>query len=91
MTRSARDYEATTNAAETRAMKTRTAYDAYLAHHAAALALVERIHEAIENHDDAPADDLHWGHVTEIVDIERGLQEIADRLFGEGEYAPENR
>jgi hypothetical protein len=89
MTRSARDYEATTNAAETRAMKTRTAYDAYLAHHAAALALVERIHEAIENYDDAPADDLNWGHVGDIAETERQLREIADRLFGEGEHAPE--
>ena len=34
---------------------TRTALDAYMAAHAEALALIERIHEAIENHDDSPA------------------------------------
>ena len=63
---------------------TRTALDAYMEHHAAALALVERIHDAIENHDDAPAEGLAWGHVGDIVETERQLQEIADRLFPEG-------
>lgn len=65
----------------------RTALDAYMAHHAAALALLARITDAIESHDDAPAEGLHWGHVGDITETERELQAIADRLFHEGEYA----
>jgi hypothetical protein len=67
----------------------RTALEAYMAAHADALALIERIHEAIENHDDAPApEQIHWGHVGDMVEIRRELQAISDRLFLEGEYAP---
>jgi hypothetical protein len=67
-----------------------TALDAYMAAHADALALVERIHEAIENHDISPDPDaLNWGHVGDIVETRRQLQAISDRLFSEGEYAPE--
>jgi hypothetical protein len=70
----------------------RTALDAYMAHHTAALALIERIHEAIENYDDAPSpEELTWGHVGDMAETERELRQIADRLFREGEYAPEDR
>ena len=69
---------------------TRTALDAYMAAHAEALALIERIHEAIENHDDSPApEQIHWAHVGDMVETRRMLQAISDRLFFEGEYAPE--
>ena len=68
-----------------------TALDAYMAHHAAALALLARITEAIANHDDAPVEDpdtdINWGHVGDIEWTRRSLQEINDRLFSEGEYA----
>ncbi len=70
---------------------TRTALDAYMEHHAAALALLARITEAIANHDDAPVEDpdtdITWGHVGDIATTRRELQEISDRLFSEGEYA----
>jgi len=67
-----------------------TALDAYMAAHADALTLVERIHEAIENHDISPDPDaLNWGHVGDIVETRRQLQATSDRLFAEGEYAPE--
>ena len=68
----------------------RTALEAYMAAHAEAIALIERIHEAIDNHDVSPApDDIHWGHVGDMVETRRQLQEISDRLFAAGEYAPE--
>jgi hypothetical protein len=71
---------------------TRTALDAYMAHHAAALALVERIGEALANHDDADdPETLHWGHVGDIAETEHALQQIADRMFAEGEYASERQ
>lgn len=69
----------------------RTALDAYMAHHAAALALLARITEALANHDDAPVEDpdtdIDWGHVGDIAETRKALQEISDRLFSEGEYA----
>ena len=69
---------------------TRTALDAYMEAHADALALIERIEVAIENHDDAPTpEQIHWGHVGDMVETRRMLQAISDRLFAEGEYAPE--
>ena len=75
----------------TRPRDTRTALDAYMEHHAAALALIERIHDAIANHDDAPVEDpdtdITWGHVGDIAETRKALQEISDRLFSEGEYA----
>jgi len=68
----------------------RTALDAYMENQTAALALIERIHEAIENHDTVPApEQIHWGHVGDIAEIRSQLQAISDRLFFEGEYAPE--
>ena len=85
---------ATTNGATamtTRPRDTRTALDAYMAHHAAALALLARITEHLANHDDAPVEDpdtdINWGHAGDIATTRRELQEISDRLFNEGEYA----
>ncbi len=71
-------------------MATRTALEAYMVDRAAALALIERIHEAIENHDDAPApnEPFHWGHAGSMAQTRSDLQGISDRLFAEGEYAP---
>jgi hypothetical protein len=71
----------------TRPRDTRTALDAYMAHHAATLALLARITEHIANHDDTPADGLHWGDVGDIAETRKTLQELSDRLFSEGEYA----
>jgi hypothetical protein len=66
-----------------------TALDAYMAAQASALALVERIHEAIENHDTAPApEEINWGHVGDMNETRRELQAMSDRLFAQGEYAP---
>jgi len=71
----------------TRPRDTRTAEQAYMGHHQAALTLLARITEAIANHDDAPADGLDWGHVGDIAETRKVLQELSDRLFSEGEYA----
>ena len=71
----------------TRPRDTRTAMDAYMGHHAATLALLARITEHLANHDDAPAEGLHWGHVGDIAETRRVLQELSGRLFSEGEHA----
>jgi len=68
----------------------RTALEAYMAAHADALALLERITDAIDNHDISPdPEQIRWGHVGDMVETRRQLQEISDRLFAAGEYAPE--
>jgi hypothetical protein len=68
----------------------RTALQAYMENQTAVLALVERIHEAIENHDTDPTPEaIHWGHVGDIAEIRSELQALSDRLFFEGEFAPQ--
>jgi hypothetical protein len=67
-----------------------TALDVYMAAHAEALALVERIHAAIENHDISPApEQINWSHVGDISHTRGMLQEVSDSLFLEGEHALE--
>lgn len=65
----------------------RTAQDAYMEHHQATLALLARITDHIANHDDAPAEGLHWGHVGDAAETRKVLQDLSDRLFNEGEHA----
>jgi hypothetical protein len=67
---------------------TRTPLDAYMEDRAAALALLERITAALENHDDPPADEINWGHGGDMAETRKSLQALSDRLFAEGEYAP---
>ena len=70
----------------------RTALEAYMAAHADVLALIERIQVAIENHDTAPApEDINWGDASSMTETAKSLKAISDRLFVEGEYAPEAR
>jgi hypothetical protein len=77
------------NEMTTKTTTRRTAEQAYMQHYAAALALIERIHEALANHDTSPdPDDLNWGHVGDMVEIENALREVTDRMFAEGECAP---
>jgi hypothetical protein len=68
---------------------TRTALAAYMVESTAALALIERLHEALAEHDEAPADAISWGDCAVMAETRRELQAISDRLFAEGEYAPE--
>ena len=71
------------------AKDTRTALDAYMEHHEAMVALLERITTAVTNHDVPGADPVHvdWGHVGSLAHWHRQLQEIADQMLGEGEHA----
>ena len=61
---------------------------AYMEHHAAAVSLVERIGEAITNHDTAPdPESITWGTVGSMEKTRHDLQALSDWLFSEGEYA----
>jgi hypothetical protein len=66
----------------------RTPLDAYIENRAAALALLERIAAALDNHDDAPPDAVDWSHAGDMAETRKILQALSDRLFAEGEYAP---
>jgi hypothetical protein len=61
---------------------------AYLEHHAAAVALINRIHVAVANHDTAPdPESIDWGTVGSMEKTRQDLQALSDWLFDEGEYA----
>ena len=34
---------------------------------------------------------LHWGHVGDMGETVEGLRVVSDRMFGEGDHAPENQ
>ena len=61
---------------------------AYMEHHATAVALLERIADAITNHDLAPDPEaITWGTVGSMERARHDLQALSDWLFNEGEYA----
>jgi hypothetical protein len=61
---------------------------AFLAHHAAAVALISRIQVAVANHDTAPDPEANsWGDVGSMEKTRHDLQALSDWLFSEGEYA----
>jgi len=71
---------------------TRTALAAYMENLTAAQTLALNILGALDNHDVSPApDDIHWGHVGDIAETRRLLQEVSDSLFAEGEYTAETK
>ena len=61
---------------------------AYMEHHAAAVALINRIQIAVANHDMAPdPESINWGTVGSMEQTRKDLQQLSDWLFDEGEYA----
>jgi hypothetical protein len=61
---------------------------AYMEHHAAAVALINRIQVAVANHDLAPdPESITWGTVGSMEKTRGDLQALSDWLFNEGEYA----
>lgn len=66
-----------------------TAAEAYTAAHADTLALLRRIEAELTAPLRNSTDGLHWGHVGDARARASALKEISDRLFQEGEYAPE--
>ena len=76
-------------------MTTETAAQAYKRTLQTARELADRIADLLsemelELGNDLPAH-LHWGHVGDIGETVKGLRAVSDRLFAEGEHAPENQ
>lgn len=63
-----------------------TALEAYEEHQAKIQKLLRQITLGIEAHDKNCHPRHHWGHVGDLASIEETLQDISDRLHGEGEY-----
>ena len=69
--------------------RTETAAQAYERNLRAARELADRIADYLtELGDDRPAG-LHWGHVGDMSETVAGLRVVSDRMFREGEHAPE--
>ncbi len=62
------------------------ALNTYIAHKAKIDAILERLQTASADHFDGNPEDINWGDVGFISDIERDLQNINDRVFKEGEH-----
>jgi hypothetical protein len=74
-------------------MTTETASQAYERNLRAARELANRIADhltELELGNDRPAG-LHWGHVGDMGETVNELRVVSDRMFGEGEHAPENQ
>ncbi len=74
-----------------RTRTTETATQAYERNLRAARAPADLIADhvrAVDLGDPRPAS-LHWGDVGDMAETVRGLQEVSDRLFAEGEHAEE--
>jgi hypothetical protein len=52
-----------------------------------ATALAYRMAEHLA-HDSWP-EGLNWGHVGDMAETVKGLRAVSDRMFAEGEYAPQ--
>ena len=73
--------------------RTETADQAYARNLRAAREVANRIADhltELELGNDRPAG-LHWGHVGDMAETVKELRVVSDRMFGEGEHAPENQ
>jgi len=73
--------------------ETETAAQAYARNLRAARELADRIADhlaRLELGNERPTG-LHWGHVGDMNETVAGLRVVADRMFREGEHAPENQ
>jgi len=71
--------------------RTETAAQAYARNLRVARELANRIADhltELELGSDRPAG-LHWGHVGDMAETVEGLRGVSDRMFAEGEHAPE--
>jgi hypothetical protein len=65
-----------------------TADDAYMAKQAEACRLLDALNDCLIDHEDeARRGKIHWGHCGDLDGINETLQDLHDRLTGNGEYA----
>lgn len=74
-----------------KAKKKQEAIDAYIGKAANIQATLKRLTDAAADHFGDDPDAITWGHVGSLGAVEERLQHLCDMVFGEGEYAPENK
>ncbi|MCP5353529.1 MAG: hypothetical protein H6926_10160 [Chromatiales bacterium] len=73
------------------AKRKQEALDALIGHKARIDEILSRLQEASGDHFGTNPDEIRWGDAGFLADIATSLQQISDRVFNEGEYAPENK
>ena len=73
------------------AKRKQEALDAFIGHKARIDEILSRLQEASGDHFGTNPDEIRWGDAGFLADIATSLQQISDRVFNEGEYAPENK
>ena len=73
------------------AQRKQEALDAFIGHKARVDEILSRLQDASDDHFGSNPDEIVWGDAGFLADIATSLQHISDRVFNEGEYAPENK
>jgi len=65
--------------------------DAYITKSANVQAMLKRLSDTAADHFDTNPDEINWGNVGDIGDIEEKLKYLCDVVFKEGEHALDNK
>jgi hypothetical protein len=71
--------------------RTNSALDEFVAAKTEIDAMLARLQALSDDHFNYAPDEIHWGHVGSLATTRNQLKDICDRMFGEGEYAPDAR
>lgn len=66
--------------------KDKTALDAFIEHKNNIEKILNRLQGACDDHFAINPEDLNWGDVGFLADIDKKLQNISDQVFKEGEF-----
>jgi len=73
------------------AKRKQEALDSFIGHKARIDEILSRLQESSDDHFGNNPDEIRWGDAGFLADIAAHLQHVSDRVFNEGEYAPENK
>ena len=73
------------------AKRKQEALDAFIGHKARIDEILSRLQEASDDHFGGNPDEINWSDAGFLSDIADSLQQVNDRVFNEGEYAPANK
>ena len=71
--------------------KKQDALNAFIGHKARIDEILSRLQQASDEHFNTNPDEINWSNAGFLSDIANSLQEVNDRVFNEGEYAPANK
>ena len=73
--------------ADQRMIGSPSAIEAFGDAHREAKSLAQRILDHLETVASYPAEPIDWGHVGDMAETVKGLRQVSDRMFAEGEHA----